>query len=114
MDIKTIEYLKEQLLDTGIHVAPQFHAEFSRQVVVQKTATSTVEGRFTESTLAIQSFAQSIREAHDLNEKIKELVYDMLRDDEIASVRLENDYFFPYTTDKVYRYQAVFKIYHFA
>ena len=52
-------------------------------------------------------------EAAKLNEKIKNLMYDLTTISEVSKVKLNSDYNFTDTETKRYRYQAIFDIYHY-
>lgn len=85
------------------------HSQF---VVIEKTGSST-ENHITTSTLAVQSYAQSMYGAAQLNETVKgmmELAYLL---PSISRCELNSDYNFTDTGMKQYRYQAVFEITHY-
>lgn len=85
----------------------------SKFFILEKTGGS-ISNHISESTIAVQSYAPSLYEASLANEKIKELMlYGLRACDEIVSVRLNSDYNFTDTTEKIYRYQAVFNITHY-
>lgn len=68
------------------------------------------------STVAIQSYGQSLYDAASLNEVLKETMLaadGLIMLDSIVSVNLSSDYNFTDTTTKKYRYQAVFEIVHY-
>lgn len=66
------------------------------------------------STIAMRSYADSLYEAVQMNEEIKEaMLYGLIECDEVISVTLNSDYNFTDTMTKKYRYQAVFDIYHY-
>lgn len=66
------------------------------------------------STIAVQSYAPSLVEAAEMNEAVKELMYDLpYHSDEVSSVKLNSDYNFTNVADKQYRYQAIFVVTHY-
>ena len=65
------------------------------------------------TTLAFQSYSESMYGAAALNELVKQAVDSLIELDEIASVKLNTDYNFTDTTTKKYRYQAVYDIKHY-
>lgn len=66
------------------------------------------------STIAVRSYADSLYEAIQMNDELKEIMlYGLIECDEVISVTLNSDYNFTDTTTKKYRYQAVFDIYHY-
>lgn len=66
-----------------------------------------------ESTFAIQSYADSMYDAAELNDQVIEAMYGMDELDEVLSVSLNSTYNFTDTVTKNYRYQAVFDIQHY-
>lgn len=62
---------------------------------------------------AFQSYAKTMKGAAKLNEELKLVLENLATLDEIAFVRLNNDYNFTDTSTKMYRYQAVFDIKHY-
>lgn len=86
-----------------------------RMIVLEKTGSS---GDYVKtSTFAVQSYGASLFDAAELNEQLKETVFDGLTGlislNEILKVDLNSDYNFTDTTTKKYRYQAVINITHY-
>ena len=65
------------------------------------------------ATFFIQSYSSSKYKASLLNEKVKDVMYDLIELDEITSLHLNSDYDYTDTTIKKYRYQALFDIGYF-
>ena len=65
------------------------------------------------STFAVQSYAESMLAAAELNELAKSVMETLDENDEIAACRLNTDYAFSDTANKRHRYQAVFDITHY-
>lgn len=63
--------------------------------------------------IAIQSYADSMYEAAELNERVKTVMADAVALDDITKVDLNSDYNYTDTANKRYRYQAVFDITHY-
>lgn len=110
-----IEIIIKQYLDIRLSV-PSF-LEYpenppKRFVLFEKTS-SGKNNHLPSSTIAFQSYAESMYEAAKLNEEVKEKVENMIKLDEIRSIKLNSDYNFADTTTKEYRYQAVFDIKHY-
>jgi hypothetical protein len=84
----------------------------AKYVLIDKTGSSN-RNRITTSTFAIQSYAERLLEAAELNETLKEVMEDFAAEDEIGRVNLVSDYNFTSTQAKQYRYQAVFAITHY-
>lgn len=80
-----------------------------RYVLLEKTSGKR-NNYLNSSTIAIQSYAESLLEAAKLNEKIKNIMYDLVAVDEVSRVDLNSDYNFTDAETKQYRYQAVFDI----
>lgn len=84
-----------------------------KYVVVEKTG-SNDEDILKRATLAIQSHADSLYNAAELNEHIKLLMNDMpAHIDSVSEVSTNSDYNFTDTSKKQYRYQAIFNITYF-
>lgn len=64
------------------------------------------------STIALQSFSDTLFNTSTLNEQVKEAMEDIVELPEISGARLTNDYNFTDATTKKYRYQAVYRIYY--
>lgn len=65
------------------------------------------------ATITIQSYAESLYRAMQINEEIKEVMDRIVELDEISRCTLNSDYDYTDTTRKKYRYQAVFDIVHY-
>lgn len=81
-------------------------------VVVEKTG-SGITNCIQRSTLAVQSYAPSLNQAAELNERVKAAMAQAAALPEMCAVRLNSDYNFTDTTIKRYRYQAVFDLTHY-
>lgn len=78
-------------------------------VLLEKTGSSR-EGFLNHATIAIQSYAQSLSKAAELNEKVKELLDGIICLDEVCRSELNSDYNFTDITTKQPRCQAVYDI----
>lgn len=78
-------------------------------VLVEKTGSSRTN-RVNRATLAVQSWAGSLLEAAELNERVKAAMNELADIDDVSACRLNRDYNFTDTTTKHYRYQAVFDL----
>ncbi len=65
------------------------------------------------ATFAFQSYSTSMQKAAELNEKLKQVIENMVELNEISGIHLNSDYNFTDTETKKYRYQAVFDINYF-
>ncbi|MDO5415242.1 MAG: hypothetical protein Q4F78_07230 [Bacillota bacterium] len=81
-------------------------------IIIEKTGGS--KGNHIKSaSLALQSHADSLYRAAELNEEVKAAMDDIIALDEIASVDLARDYNFTDTTKKKHRYQAIYDLVHY-
>lgn len=78
-------------------------------LLVEKTGSS-LENHIASATIAVQSWAQTLAEAADLNEEVKAAMESITDLDAVSACRLETDYNYTSTALKAYRYQAVFTI----
>ena len=81
-------------------------------VALEKTG-SGITNCIQRSTLAVQSYAPSLNQAAELNERVKAAMAQAAALPEMCAVRLNSDYNFTDTTIKRYRYQAVFDLTHY-
>ncbi|MEI3386450.1 MAG: hypothetical protein V8R62_12630 [Faecalibacillus intestinalis] len=81
-------------------------------VLIGKSGSSRFDSTNT-ATFFIQSYSSSKYKASLLNEKVKDVMYDLIELDEITSLHLNSDYDYTDTTIKKYRYQALFDIGYF-
>ena len=78
-------------------------------VVLEKTGSSS-ENYINTASFAVQSYAPSLFEAAELNERVKAAMDDLIQLPDIFSSDLDSDYNFTDTSTKRYRYQAVYDI----
>ena len=81
-------------------------------IMIDNTGTSE-ENHILHSTVAFQSYGQTLYEAAALNDRVIEAVKNSTTLDVVASARLNSAYNFTDTATKFYRYQAVFDITHY-
>lgn len=85
----------------------------SKLYLIEKTGSS-IDNKITTSTIAIQSYADTLYDAISLNESLKAVMLEgFISLESISGVYLNSDYNFTDTTTKRYRYQAVFVITHY-
>lgn len=65
------------------------------------------------ASIAVQSYADSMFKAAELNEEVKAIMEGIIELPEVSSCRLDSDYNFTDTASKKYRYQAVFDLVHY-
>lgn len=105
-----LDYLNENL-DVPVYMEIPAKPDDSF-VIVEKTG-SGVENRIYSAMICIQSYAQTLLEAAELNEEVKALMERINELGEIGSCRLNSDYQYTNVTTKHYRYQAVYDIVHY-
>ncbi len=81
----------------------------ARFVLLEKTGSSR-KNFINTATFAVQSYAPSLFEAAELNERVKAAMDDLILLPDIFSAKLDSDYNFTDTATKKYRYQAVYNI----
>lgn len=102
------DYLKANLTGADVYtLRPDDQAgEF---VVIDRTGGSESDHVVTV-TIAVQSFADSLLKACELNEDVKDLMKNITSLSTISQCKLSRDYNFTDTNKKKYRYQAIFEI----
>lgn len=110
-----IEIVIKQYLDGHLPV-PSFFEHQSRPpdsyILIERTG-GRQKNQLKSSVVAFQSYAPSLYEAAELNERLKSVVEGMTVLPEVSGVHLNSDYNFTDTETKRYRYQAVFDINHY-
>ena len=101
-----IDYLRKALEVDVYTEEPEKEGSF---VVLERTGGS-VKNYVCSATLAIQSYAPTMQEAAELNEKVKKAMDMAVMLDAISKSQLNSDYNFTDTTKKLYRYQAVYDL----
>ena len=81
-------------------------------VILEKTG-SRLRDHIQGSTIALQSYAEDMYQAAELNEQVKAVMLQAAELPEIGKVALNADYNNTDSTTKEYRYQAVFDITHY-
>lgn len=84
----------------------------TRYVLIEKTGGSE-ENHLKSATFAVQSYAESLYKAAELNETVKTVMKNITTLDDIAKCQLNSDYNFTDTETKKYRYQAVYDFKHY-
>lgn len=102
-----LDYLNEVLKVPVFIEMPEKPLE--RFVLVEKTGGS-VSNYIENATLAIQSYADSLYSAAELNEEVKDAMDRITFTLDISNSKLNTDYNFTDTTKKKYRYQAVYDL----
>lgn len=105
-----LDYLGTKL-DVPVYMERQ-KTEPKKFVIIEKTGSSRTN-MIDSSTVAIQSYATTLYQAAALNEAVKDAMEDIVEEDAIVKVSLNSDYNYTDTTEKIYRYQAVFDLVHY-
>ena len=115
IEVIICNYLSEKL---GCRVLPERPSRpFGRMVFVERTSG---RGRYIkETTIAIQSYEESMYKAAELNDAVIAAMETIAEDtseevnETITGCELNSNYNYTDTTTKEYRYQAVFTVYHY-
>lgn len=86
--------------------------EPAEYVLIEKTGGSK-ENYLKSASIALQSHADSLFRACELNEEVKTVMEGIVTLDEVTKVKLVRDYNFTDTTKKKYRYQAIYELVHY-
>lgn len=81
-------------------------------VLIEKIGGSE-ENFIKRANVTIQSIAPTLYESASLNEELKEVIKGIVSLDEISKVSLNSDYNYTDTSQKRYRYQAVFDLFYY-
>lgn len=101
------DYLTRTLPVPAYPEEPEYRP--GKYILVEKTGGGNVN-YINSATVAIQSYAESLYLAAELNKAVKTTMKDIVQLDEICSIELNSDYRYTDTETKRYRYQAVYDI----
>jgi len=104
------EYLKD-VMPVDVYMQRPEKAP-SKYIIIEKTGSSK-NNHIKQATIAFQSYADTLYEAAELNEALKDAVENAVSLNEISGVTLNSDYNFTNAAGKQYRYQAVFVFTHY-
>lgn len=105
------EYIMDFLMrSTGISCYLEVPENPEQCFVVIERVGSSKSNLIEHASLAIQSYAETLHAAGEINEAVKEAMDDVVMLPKISAVRLESDYNHTDPTSKRYRYQAVYEI----
>lgn len=110
MILKTL--LDFLLTKLNVYVGVEAPAQLSGYVLLDQTGSSRTNHIIT-TTIAIQSYGDTLYNAMVLNEQVKIAMDEFAALNQIARVELETDYNFTNTVTKQYRWQAVYSITHY-
>lgn len=107
-----IEKVVRQYLQDTLKVAAYNEKEAAMPetyVLIEKTGSGGADFIYTAQ-LAIQSYAPTMEETADLNERVKEAMQNVVSLTNVSKCTLNSDYNDPDQNVKVHRYQAVFDL----
>lgn len=106
-----LDYLSAAL-EVGVYLEAPEDPEDTEYVLLEKTGESE-EDFVCRATFAIQSYADSMYTAAELNSEVKRAMDEIALETQIAKAALNGDYNFTDTSQKKYRYQAVYELVYF-
>lgn len=107
IEVIILEHLKAEL-NEPVYLEKQ-NAHTGPYVLFEKTSSGKAN-HLPTATVAFQSYADSLYNAAELNERVKKAVESLIELHEIRGLTLNGDYNFTDTRTKEYRYQAVYDI----
>lgn len=105
-----LDYLTSKLTPVTV-VMEEPKSSVAKFVLIEKTG-GREKDRIESATLAIKSYDSTLYKAASLNESVKAAMMGIAELSTVSGCRLKSDYNFTDTTEKRYRYQAVFDIYY--
>lgn len=102
-----LDYLSEKL-NKPVYMETPSNPPTS-YVLLEKTGSSR-ENHIDRATFAIQSYDESLYKTALLNDAVKRAMDDIIELDNISKSSLNSDYNYTDTTNKKYRYQAVYDL----
>lgn len=106
-----LDYLNKELEVPAYMEEPE-DLQAEQYVLIEKTGSSQANHLYT-ATLAIQSYADTLCKAAQLNEQVKTAMDGITREKEVTRSELNSDYNYTDTARKQYRYQAVYDLTHY-
>ena len=107
IELIVLNYLKN-VLGTPVYLEIPENAP-EQFILLDKTGSSR-SNRIEFATFAIQSYAESMYKAAQLNDRVKAAMDAMPYTEDVGRVQLNSDYNYTDTTSKRYRYQAVYDL----
>ena len=104
-----LNYLK---LKMNLEVQMEDEKKHGEYILIEETG-SGEENHIKKAVIAIQSFADSLYRAAEINEEVKKAMKEIVELEDISKCDLNTDYNYTDVTRKKYRYQAVFDITHY-
>lgn len=110
IEIILIDYLENAV---GVSTYAEEPEDKTGEYLVIDKLSGTNTDHMPTASVAIQSYADSLLGAAQLNERMKAAMDEILDNDKIFYCRLNSDYNYTDTTTKHYRYQAVYDLVYF-
>jgi hypothetical protein len=107
IELIVLNYLKNAL---GTPVYLEIPENAPEQFVLLDKTGSSRSNRIESATFAIQSYAESMYKAAQLNDRVKAAMDAMPYTEDVGRAQLNSDYNYTDTTSKRYRYQAVYDL----
>lgn len=105
---KTVLNYLDGVLDVPVHMERQKNAT-APYVLIELTAGDDTN-HIRNATVAVQSYAKSLYEAAELNDKVLKAMADIDGLTNVSKCSINSYYNYTNTTTKEYRYQAVFNL----
>lgn len=109
IEVVILQALNERLPSGVAAYTEEKDAEGELYVIMEKTGSQMVN-RVSHATFAVQSYAGTLYEAAELNEKVREIMDSLPLQDSISKVTLQSDYSYTDTEKKNYRYQGIYEV----
>lgn len=105
-----IEKLKKKL---GVPTFAEVPKDISYPFLVVSKTGGKDKNYISNHSIIVQSYDKTLLKAAELSERVVDAMYEIEANDEICSVSLDGNYPFNDTTNKRYRYQAIFNVYYY-
>ncbi|WP_143356913.1 hypothetical protein [Ileibacterium valens] len=87
----------------------RFSKDPERFIIIERVGGS-ITGHIEKASFAIQSYAESMFEACELNGLVREAMTDLIQSDLVSSVDLDSDYNWTDEETKKFRYQGIYDL----
>lgn len=107
IEIIVFEYLKGFM---EVPVKMERPANEPEEYILLEKTGSSMEDQIYYATIAVQSYAATLKRAMELNETVKKAMEQLPLKNDVFGCKLNSDYNYTDKTKKKYRYQAVFDL----
>ena len=107
IETTVLDYLSDKL-DVPVYMEEPEKPP-KQYVIIEKTGGGR-KNYINSAMLALQSYGETLLQAAELNEQVKDAMEDIVELDSISQAELNTDYNFTDTQTKRYRYQAVYDL----